>query len=112
MQRQPEMAFAQDAPVPAGDTAQAAHISGSHESGTHDTPRRNGSGSARSSAPREHLWQRAQPARGSELWTGSGLPLGKAIVERHGGSVGVEGVPGQGGATFWIALPLAGATDA
>jgi PAS domain S-box-containing protein len=36
---------------------------------------------------------------------GLGLSIVKAIVERHGGSVGLESAPGQG-ATFWFTLPL------
>jgi signal transduction histidine kinase len=36
---------------------------------------------------------------------GLGLSIVKAIVERHGGSVGLESAPGRG-ATFWFTLPL------
>jgi signal transduction histidine kinase len=36
--------------------------------------------------------------------TGLGLSITKAIVEAHGGHVGVESEPGQG-STFWFALP-------
>jgi signal transduction histidine kinase len=36
---------------------------------------------------------------------GLGLSIVKAIVERHGGSVGLQSAPGQG-ATFWFTLPL------
>jgi signal transduction histidine kinase len=35
---------------------------------------------------------------------GLGLHLARAIVERHGGAIGVDSVVGQG-AAFWIALP-------
>ncbi len=38
---------------------------------------------------------------------GLGLYICKAIVEAHGGQVGVEGAVGEG-STFWFTLPLAG----
>jgi signal transduction histidine kinase len=37
--------------------------------------------------------------------TGQGLPLARAIVQRHGGTIGFESVPGQG-TTFTVRLPL------
>jgi K+-sensing histidine kinase KdpD len=38
---------------------------------------------------------------------GLGLSVVKAIVEEHGGKVGVEARP-EGGSAFWLTLPLEG----
>lgn len=46
----------------------------------------------------------ARPSRG----TGLGLCICQAIVEAHGGTLGVQSTPGQG-STFWFRLPLRGA---
>jgi PAS domain S-box-containing protein len=37
--------------------------------------------------------------------TGLGLAIGRALVEAHGGSLGVEDVP-EGGSRFWFVLPV------
>ncbi len=61
------------------------------------------------------IWDRFYRSPGAEHQSGSGVGLGlglhisKTIVERHGGQVGVESVPGAG-ATFWFTLPLASDT--
>jgi signal transduction histidine kinase len=38
--------------------------------------------------------------------SGLGLAIAKAIVEQHGGEIGVE-LPDGGGSIFWFSLPLA-----
>jgi signal transduction histidine kinase len=61
---------------------------------------------------RERIWQRFYRAEGVSVQSGTkaGLGLGlyicKAIVEGHGGRVGVESEVGKG-STFWYELPLA-----
>ncbi len=50
----------------------------------------------------------ADPSRDRGSGTsGLGLAITRAIVEAHGGSTGIES-PAEGGARFWIDLPLAG----
>ncbi len=60
----------------------------------------------------ERIWERfyrvsGTPHRdGSSVGLGLGLSISRNIIERHGGQVGVDSVPGRG-ATFWFRLPLA-----
>lgn len=60
---------------------------------------------------KEHIWERFHRAKGVEVQSGSGVGLGlglyisRTIIERHGGHVDVESIPGQG-STFWFTLPL------
>jgi C4-dicarboxylate-specific signal transduction histidine kinase len=64
-----------------------------------------GSGIAPEHLPRifEPFFTTKPPSKG----TGLGLPISRAIVERHGGSLCVESEPGEG-TTFTVILPLAG----
>jgi two-component system phosphate regulon sensor histidine kinase PhoR len=50
---------------------------------------------------------RLEPADPGQYGVGLGLSVVKAIVEEHGGRVGVEARP-SGGSTFWFSLPLEG----
>jgi signal transduction histidine kinase len=51
----------------------------------------------------------ADPAhrKAGSVGTGLGLAITKAIVEKHGGSIGFDSQPGEG-TCFWIHLPLVG----
>lgn len=58
-----------------------------------------------------HVWDRfyrspEAVARQGSNGLGLGLYISRTIVERHGGSVGVESRPGEG-ATFYFTLPIA-----
>lgn len=56
-----------------------------------------------------HLFQRFSQvhdeASGRDQGVGLGLFISKAIVEAHGGAIGVESAPGAG-STFWFTLPV------
>jgi len=59
---------------------------------------------------RENLFRRfvrLEPVDPGQYGVGLGLSVVKAIVEEHGGRVGVEARAG-GGSTFWFSLPLQG----
>ena len=64
----------------------------------------------------ERIWERFYRVEGIETRSGSGVGLGlglhicRMIIERQGGHVGVDSIPGQG-ATFWFTLPLAETLD-
>ncbi len=54
----------------------------------------------------ERIFELFQRATDSREGTGIGLPIVKKSIERMGGKVGVESVPGQG-SSFWLELNLA-----
>jgi signal transduction histidine kinase len=56
-----------------------------------------------------HIFERFYRASRREITriegSGLGLSIAQAIIERHGGSIGVESKPEQG-STFWFSLPV------
>ncbi|MFO8156241.1 MAG: ATP-binding protein, partial [Thiohalospira sp.] len=59
-------------------------------------------------AQAERVFQVFQRLHGREEYegTGIGMALAQRIVERHGGTIGVDSAgPGQG-STFWFTLPV------
>jgi signal transduction histidine kinase len=67
-----------------------------------------GTGIAAEDRPRvfDRFWQAAEKARSG---TGLGLSIAKAIVEGHGGRIGVDSAPGLG-SRFSFCVPLAATT--
>jgi two-component system sensor histidine kinase ChvG len=70
--------------------------------GFHTTVRDRGAGI--SEANLAHVWDRFFTTARATGGTGLGLAIVRAIVETHGGEVGVESRPGDGSA-FWFTLP-------
>jgi signal transduction histidine kinase len=64
----------------------------------------------------QRIWDRFYRVEGVRVQSGTAVGLGlglhlcKAIIEGHGGHVGVESAVGQG-STFWFALPLTAASE-
>jgi signal transduction histidine kinase len=60
---------------------------------------------------KDSIFERFEQVKGSEshrkAGTGLGLAISKAIIEEHGGEIGVESSPGCG-STFWFQLKSAG----
>ncbi len=60
----------------------------------------------------EQVFEPFQRLHGPDEYEGSGIGLAicRKIIQRHGGKVGVEPVPGIG-STFWFSLPLSAAIE-
>jgi signal transduction histidine kinase len=60
-------------------------------------------------AHQKQIFDRFQQVKASDLGykggTGLGLAICKAIVEQHGGSIGVDSTEGQG-SSFWFRVPM------
>lgn len=59
----------------------------------------------------QRIWERFYRVPGIQVKSGSGVGLGlglhisRVIIERQGGTVGIESEPGKG-STFWFSLPI------
>ncbi|HJT57561.1 MAG TPA: ATP-binding protein [Ktedonobacteraceae bacterium] len=66
-----------------------------------------------SDSQQSSIWERFGQGQKQSIGSGSGLGLGlfitRAIIQKHGGQVGVESRVGEG-STFWFTLPLADET--
>jgi len=90
---------------PEGDTIEVRGEVGSGEVLVHVTDHGPGIPLPEQGELFERYFRAASSARTSP-GTGLGLAITKAIVEAHGGSVGLEAEPGRG-TTVWFTLPLA-----
>jgi len=54
--------------------------------------------------------QVGQRPAGASKGTGLGLAISKALIEQHGGTIGIDSSLGSG-SVFWFELPLAGTKD-
>jgi signal transduction histidine kinase len=90
------------APLPAAISVSLAHVDGAARVEVRD----GGPGLPREMQRRLFArFVRARPDGDGTRGLGLGLYLCRAIVERHGGRIGVESAPGAG-ATFWFELPI------